>query len=135
MNRSDWPAHLLIMNNWEPNRWLSRFVLEIRSTKHPVSDRLWYFALHPGVKPQLDIFGDAAFASFWQNLDAEMKHLKAGGLGVHTKQAEPITPDEEELLWSKNLLGAHSPQTLVDTLVYLCGTCLLSTSLDAAMSL
>ena len=50
-----------------------------------------------------------------------MKRLKAGGLGVHTKQAEPITPDEEELLWSKNLLGAHSPQTLLDILVYLCG--------------
>ena len=42
-----------------------------------------------------------------------MKRLKAGGLGVHTKQAEPITPDKEELLWSKNLLGAHSPQTYV----------------------
>ena len=52
------------------------------------------------LKPQLDIFRDAAFASFCQTLDAEMKHLKAGGLGVHTKQAEPITHDEEKLLWS-----------------------------------
>ena len=50
-----------------------------------------------------------------------MKRLKAGGLRVHTKQAELITPDEEELLWSKNLLGAHSPRTLLDTLLYLCG--------------
>ena len=58
---------------------------------------------------------------FVKTLDAEMKRLKAGGLGVHTTQAEPITPDKEELLWSKNLLGAHSPQTLLDTLVYLCG--------------
>ena len=69
---------------------------------------LWYFVLQ--VKPQLDIFRDAVFASFRKTLNAEMKRLKAGGLGVHTKQAEPITPDEEELLWSKNLLGAHSPQ-------------------------
>ena len=45
-------------------------------------------------------------------------------LGISTKQAKPITPDKEELLCSKNLLG-----------VYLCGTCLLSTTLDAAMSL
>ena len=60
------------------------------------------------LKPQLDIFCDAAFASFHPILDAEMKRLKAGGLGVPTKQAEPITPDEEELWWS--------------TLVYLCGT-------------
>ena len=59
-------------------------------------------------KPQLDIFCDAAFASFHQTLDAEMKHLKAGGLRVHTKQAEPSTPDKDELLWS--------------TLVYLCET-------------
>ena len=29
MNPSDWPAHLLIMNDWELDRWLSRFVLEI----------------------------------------------------------------------------------------------------------
>ena len=64
------------------------------------------------LKLQLDIFRDAAFASFRQTLDAEVKHWKAG---VHTKQIEPITPDEEELLWSKNLLGAQSPQTLVDT--------------------
>ena len=48
------------------------------------------------------------FATFHQTVDAEMKRLKAGGLGMHTKQGEPITPDEEELLWS--------------TLVYLCGT-------------
>ena len=31
------------------------------------------------VKPQLDIFHDAAFASFRKTLNAEMKHLKAGG--------------------------------------------------------
>ena len=29
MNPSDWPAHLLILNDWELNRWLSQFVLEI----------------------------------------------------------------------------------------------------------
>ena len=49
------------------------------------------------LKPQLDIFHDAAFASFNQTHNAEVKHWKAGGLGVHTKQVEPITPDEEEL--------------------------------------
>ena len=115
MNRSDWPAHVLILNDWELNRWLSRFVLEIRQRdgkEYPVNTQ---YQICCGIlryirelKPQLDIFRDAAFARFYQTLDAEMKRLKAGGLGVHTKQAEPITPDEEELLWS--------------TLVYLCVT-------------
>ena len=96
MNPSDWPAHYDLCLKLD-------IVMERISAEHP------------------DIFRDAAFASFRKTLDAEMKRLKAGGLGVHTKQAEPITPDEEELLWSKNLLGAHSPQTLLDTLVHLCG--------------
>ena len=38
---------------------------------------LWYFVLQ--VKPQLDIFRDAVFASFRKTLNAEMKRLKAGG--------------------------------------------------------
>ena len=58
--------------------------------KHPVSGILHYIR---ELKPQLDIFCDAAFASFCQTLDAEVKCWKAGGLGVHTKQAKPITPD------------------------------------------
>ena len=61
---------------------------------------LWYFPLHPGAQTSTGYLCDAAFASFRQTLDAEMKHLKAGGLGVHTKQAKPITLDEEKLLWS-----------------------------------
>ena len=97
MNQSDWPAHLLILNNWELNQWLSQFVLEIRrhdEKEYPVNT--WY-QICCGIlyyiwelKRQLDIFFDAAFASFCQALDAEMKRLKAGGLRVHTK---PITPD------------------------------------------
>ena len=38
-----------------------------------------------------------------------MERVKPGGLGVQTKQAQAITPDEKELSWS----------TLN---VYLCGT-------------
>ena len=34
-------------------------------------------------------------------LDAEMKCLHGFGLGTSSKQAEPITPDEEALLWTR----------------------------------
>ena len=43
------------------------------------------------VKPELDIFRDAEFASFRTTLDAEMKRLKARGVGVKIKQSEPIS--------------------------------------------
>ena len=36
-------------------------------------------------------------------------------------QAEPLTPDEEEALWSAGVLGQHSPRALVDTIFYMCG--------------
>ena len=128
-NPSDWPAHLLIMNQWDMNRWLSRFVVEIRrrdgkeyppNTLHQICCGILRYVRE--VKPELDIFRDAEFASFRTTLDAEMKRLKARGVGVKIKQSEPISLDEEELLWSKKLLGDHSPQRLIDTLVYLCGT-------------
>lgn len=35
------------------------------------------------------------------------------------KQAEPILDWEEELLWGKGLLGSHSPQSLVDTVLFM----------------
>ena len=91
------------------------------STKHPLSNTLWYLCYICKLKSQMDIFHDAAFAGFCQSLDAKMKRLKATGLGVNTKQSVPVTFSTEEPVEQK-LLGGHSPQALVDTLVYLCGT-------------
>ena len=46
-----------------------------------------------------------------------MKTLTCTGLGVNVKQAKRISGDEEEILWSKELLGEDDPRTLVNTLV------------------
>ena len=54
-------------------------------------------------------------------LDAEMKRLKAGGAGLQKRRVDPITFEEEEMLWKKGLLGTSSPQALLDTMVYMCG--------------
>ena len=46
------------------------------------------------------------------SLDAEMKRLTAKGLGCEIKQAEPVTEDEEQLLWTKGIFGDTDPNTL-----------------------
>ena len=50
-----------------------------------------------------------------------MKDLRSEGVGLETKQADPITEEEEMRLWDLNILGDSSPQQLVDTMVYMCG--------------
>ena len=40
---------------------------------------------------------DPVFGSFCSTPDAEMKRLHGMGSGAHTRQAEPITPDEEAI--------------------------------------
>ena len=47
------------------------------------------------------------------SLDAEMKRLQRCGLGSKRKKAEPITSEEEEILWQRGILGSSSPQALV----------------------
>ena len=71
--------------------------------------------------PTLDIYKDSVFADFRSTLDAEMKRLRHLGLGSSKKQAEPLTEEEEEVLWRKGLLGDHSPQALLNTMVYMNG--------------
>ena len=54
-------------------------------------------------------------------LDSEMKRLQASGIGIVQQKAEPITFEEEEILWQKRILGDSSPQSLLDTMLYMNG--------------
>ena len=60
-------------------------------------------------------------SSFTMNLDAEMKRLQRKGHGLQKRQAEPLSLEEEELLWDKGLLGSANPQALVDTMLFMNG--------------
>ena len=62
--------------------------------------------------------GDATFGSFRVTLDAEMKRLHGLGLGTCSKQAEPITPDEEALLWTSGQFGTNNGSVLLNTVYY-----------------
>ena len=52
-----------------------------------------------------------------------MKRLQRSGIGSQKKKAEPLTIEEEELLWQKGFLCAKSPHALVDTMIVLNGLC------------
>ena len=72
-------------------------------------------------RPEINIFKDHQYAGFQKTLDVEMKRLRSLGLDVKKRQVEPITIQEENNLWEKGILGEHDPQTLLDTLLFLCG--------------
>ena len=54
-------------------------------------------------------------------LDAEMKKLQSLGCGFKARKAEPLTEEEEEILWQKGLLGRSTPQALVDNTLVMNG--------------
>ena len=69
----------------------------------------------------IDFFKNDEFIDFRSTLDGEMKRLTAKGLGATTKKVECIEIDEEETLWSKGILGDHSPSSLLNTIFYMNG--------------
>ena len=71
--------------------------------------------------PGIDFFKNDFFADLRYSLDGEMKRLQTKGLGASTKKVECITSDEEDILWSKGILGDHSPSALLNTVFYLNG--------------
>ena len=74
------------------------------------------------VTPVLTFSKIISFSDFRCTLDSEMKRLQGNGLGSKKRQAEPLTMEEEEMLWESRQLGDHCPQALVDTMLYMCGT-------------
>ena len=72
-------------------------------------------------KASIEVFSDDAFADFRLCLDAEMKCLQGKGLGSMARKAEPLTEEEEEILWKRRLLGRYTLQTLLDTMVFMNG--------------
>ena len=69
----------------------------------------------------LESFKSPDYKLFQDAIDSEMKRLTRKCVGVLTKQAGPITPHDEEIMWEKGVLGDQDPKTLLHTLVFLFG--------------
>ena len=60
--------------------------------------------------PELAVFGDKdpRFARTRGALDERMKTLTKKGVGTETKQAQPLTPEQEEKLWSLGIFSLNA---------------------------
>ena len=118
------------MTKVELDEALCRFVLEMRkqngkeyppNTIHHIICGIMRYLRVEG-KPDIDFFKDNLFSHFRDVIDSEMKRLQGEGVGSKHRQAEPLTQEEEEVLWQKGQLGNHCGQALVNSMVYMCGT-------------
>ena len=60
------------------------------------------------------LLSDPGLSHFQGTLDAEMKCLRSTGK-YKKPQAEVISVEHEDILWTKGILGDGSPQVLLDT--------------------
>ena len=119
---------LIAMTNKELSESLSYFIVEVRNeaggeyrpnTIYELIISIQYYMRKNG--KSVNILEDEVFAKMRSVLDAKMKQLSRQGLGIEKNQADVITTEQEEILWSKGILGCSNPRTLLNTMVYLIG--------------
>ena len=70
---------------------------------------------------KLKLLDDDKFVNVRNCLDNRMKELSREGHVHPRNQAVPITLEQENDMWERNILGGSNPKQLVDTLLYLFG--------------
>ena len=67
------------------------------------------------------LLNDKKFSDVKFTLDNMMKLHTSQGIGTCVKQAEILSPGDEDLLWGLGLLGYHSAETLLNTVIFMVG--------------
>ena len=107
------------------NFWLIRFIMEINrkdGSPYPAyTIKLLCAAIQRHLRtacnrPEISLFESPKFAAFKRIMDSKMKRHNKQGIHLHKKQAQPLTPDHESILWEKgvfNLLTGRGVQNAV----------------------
>ena len=105
---------------------LQRFFAEIRkedgSEYEPDSLRTMLSALDRYFREEgypHRILKDKEFEAARKVLNGYAIELREKGMGKRKRRADAITEEEEEMMWSKGVLGGNNPRNLNDTVFYL----------------
>ena len=119
---------LLEMTNEELVEALSYFIVEVRNESGKEYRPNSIYEIIISIQHHLRASGkfvnfldDNVYSKLKSVLDAKMKSLSKQGLGIDKKQADVISVEQEEILWSTGILGSDKPQQLLNTMVYLIG--------------
>lgn len=63
---------------------------------------------------------DPRFAGFRKILDSKKKDALSRGVGGKRKQADPILPEDEAVIWEKGIFGMNNAETLQYTVFFYC---------------
>ena len=102
---------------------LCRFILEVRRQDGAPYPAKTLYSIVAGIQRFLRESGrheigflnhaDPTFGRLRQALDARIKELTSQGVGTVPIRAEPISKEQEELLWSKGVFDINSSQGLI----------------------
>jgi len=67
----------------------------------------------------ISIAKDREFVNSRKVLEGKASFLREQGYGKRTRASKALTTEDEELLWSKGLLGSQSPKSLIATMWFL----------------
>ena len=105
---------------------LQKFFAEIRkkdgSEYEPDSLRVMLASLDRHLREKdaaFSIAKDIEFSNSRKVLEGKARLLRQEGFGKRPNAAKALTSQDEELLWSKGVLGSHSPQSLIQTIWFL----------------
>ena len=118
--RKNFESNLLSYEGKQVDETLQKFFAEIRkkdgSEYEPDSLRVMLASLDRHLREKdaaFSIAKDIEFSNSRKVLEGKARLFRQEGFGKRPNAAKALTSQDEELLWSKGVLGSHSSQSLI----------------------